>query len=181
MKKTEIISLLNEKHQILFSWLDANGEQYWDFGLPGKWNSGQIVLHLIQSEHALNRGLKMPKFFLRYRFGRPNRVVRNYKEIVKKYQQKLLTIDKDLKSPFSQKMNITTGEHGAYIKMLKDEHKRMISNIEKRWNDKKLSAYLLPHPLLGRMHIAEILLWTAYHTEHHYLQLKNRSEQSSQV
>ena len=173
--------MLNEKHQILFNWLDAHGKQYWDFGLPSKWNTGQIVLHLIQSEHALNRGLKIPKLFLRYKFGLPNRSVRSYDTIVEKYHEKLQSIDKAAVSPFSKNMDITEGQHLAYIKMLKDEHQRLIRSIEKKWSDKSLSAYLLPHPLLGRMHIAEILLWTAYHTEHHYLQLKKRSELSSQL
>ena len=35
-----------------------------------------------------------------------------------------------------------------------------------------LDTYLLPHPLLGKMTIREISLWTAYHTEHHYKILK---------
>ena len=38
--------------------------------------------------------------------------------------------------------------------------------------DKNLDTLLLPHPLMGKMAIREIIMWTAYHTEHHTNTLK---------
>ena len=177
MNKEEIIELINEKHSNLFEWLDVHADKYWDYGLVGKWNTGQIILHLIQSEHPLNRALRIPKLFLKYKFGRPNRSVRSYDEIVKRYQEKLKNVDDSVVSPFSKSMDLTQGNSRQYISMLKDEHQRLIKAVDKKWSDSTLSNYLIPHPLMGRMHVSEMLMWTAYHTEHHFLQIKERAEQ----
>lgn len=36
-----------------------------------------------------------------------------------------------------------------------------------KWSDKALDSYLLPHPLLGKMTVREILFFTLYHNLHH--------------
>jgi len=36
-----------------------------------------------------------------------------------------------------------------------------------KWSDKALDNYLLPHPLLGKMTVREILFFTLYHNLHH--------------
>ena len=58
-----------------------------------------------------------------------------------------------------------------YISKLKNEQTTLSIKFQK-WKEKDLDIYLLPHPLLGKMTIREIVLWTAYHTEHHYKILK---------
>ena len=49
--------------------------------------------------------------------------------------------------------------------------KKLVSTIGK-WSDSDLDKYLLPHPLLGKMTIRELLLWTTYHNYHHLNNLK---------
>ena len=36
-----------------------------------------------------------------------------------------------------------------------------------QWKDKNLDNLILPHPLMGKMPVREIVMWTAHHTEHH--------------
>ena len=36
-----------------------------------------------------------------------------------------------------------------------------------KWKDTDLDTLILPHPLLGKMPIREIVMWTAHHTAHH--------------
>ena len=122
MKKEEIVNLLNAKHDILFDWLDAHGGKYWNYGLPGKWNTGQIILHLIQTANAINKGLRTPKFLLRYQFGKPNRIPKTYDQIVTNYKNKLIKAGDKAISPYSKDMTLTEDKPGPYIKMLKDEH-----------------------------------------------------------
>ncbi len=180
MQKSEIIQLINAKHDILFEWLDAHGDKYWNYNLPGKWTTGQIILHLIQSERPLNKALRMPKFLLKYKFGKPNRPARKYDEVVNKYKSKL-DLAGEVVSPFSSKMVNTDGKMDSYVKMLKDEHQRLMSVLDRKWSDETLIKCLVPHPLMGKMHIKEIMMWTAFHTEHHYLQIKERAEASKLV
>lgn len=42
----------------------------------------------------------------------------------------------------------------------------------KRLKDKHLDTLIVPHPLMGKMTLREIIMWTAHHTEHHYKILK---------
>ena len=42
----------------------------------------------------------------------------------------------------------------------------------KRLKDKHLDKLLIPHPLMGKMTLREIIMWTAYHTDHHNQILK---------
>ena len=35
------------------------------------------------------------------------------------------------------------------------------------WSEKDLDKYKLPHPLLGKLTVREMLFFTIYHNEHH--------------
>lgn len=167
MTKSEAIDALNEKHQILYDWLETHPKENWVKGPEGKWNTGEHIVHLIQSQNALNNALKLPKFFLKYKFGTNNRDNRSYTEVVKRYHEKLAANPGGV-SPLSKNMpNITLESKSSYISQLDSQKKNLIKKF-KKWKDKDLDSYLIPHPAMGRMTVREIVIWTAYHTEHHY-------------
>lgn len=171
MKKAEVIEVLNEKHQVLYEWLDTHPVEKWVEGPQGKWNTGEHIVHLIQTANAINKALWLPKFFLKYKFGVNNRANRTYEEIIKKYQDKLAK-NPGVVAPISRNMpSISTANKTTYISNLEKEKLKLIK-LFKKWKEHDLDTYLLPHPLLGRMTIRELILWTAYHVEHHYKILK---------
>lgn len=54
-----------------------------------------------------------------------------------------------------------------------------LSKFEQRinkWSDKNLDMVLLPHPLLGKMMVRELLFFTHFHTEHHLKSLIKKAE-----
>ncbi len=172
MTKTEVIEILIQKHQILYEWLESHPNENWVKGPEGKWNTGEHVIHLIQSENALNKALWLPKFYLKYKFGTNNRDNRTYNQIVRKYQEKLAD-NPGVVANISKKMpTIKLTNKISYITKLEKEKMKLI-NIFQKWTECDLDTFLLPHPLLGRMTIREIVIWTAYHTEHHYKILKS--------
>lgn len=171
MTKKAVIDSLNQKHLVLYDWLKNHPKQNWVKGPQDKWTTGEHIVHLIQSEHALNKALRLPKFFLKYKFGTNNRDNRSYNEIVKKYQDKLAS-NPGVVANISKKMPLMKpSDKTAYISNLEKEKVKLIKKFQK-WSESDLDTYLLPHPLLGRMTIKEIVIWTAYHTEHHYTILK---------
>lgn len=171
MTKAAIIDDLEQKHQTLFEWLDNQPNKNWVKGPQDKWNTGEHIVHLIQSENALNKALWLPKFFLKYKFGTNNRANRTYPQIVQKYQGKLAD-NPGVVANISRNMpKMTLTNKTTYISKLEKEKRKLIKQFQK-WSEQDLDTYLLPHPLLGRMTVREIVLWTAYHTEHHYLILK---------
>lgn len=166
MIKTEISNLIKEKHNTLFHFLEEQDDSKWKKGPEGKWTTGQQVLHLIQSAQFLNKALGMPKFLLRYKFGKSNRSPRAYEAIIKRYNERLASVQSGTFGP-SQNMRIPTlSEKDNLISGLKQEHEKLQKHI-KKWSDTKLDTLLLPHPLMGRMPVREIIMWSAYHVEHH--------------
>ena len=51
---------------------------------------------------------------------------------------------------------------------------KLIAKIEKQ-TESDLDKYILPHPLLGKVTLREMLYFTIHHNEHHLELLRNRS------
>ena len=171
MHKDQIAELLESKHKELFSLLEPLDQDQWESGPEGKWTVGQVALHLLQSIKPLNDAMSMPKFILRYKFGKANREVRDYETVINSYNEKLANAQGGV-SPFSQNMKAVTFKDKDYIlNRLQMENKKLQYKTQK-WKDKSLDNYILPHPLMGKMPVRELAFWTAYHVEHHTKQLK---------
>ena len=166
MENKEIQSLIQDKHAALMAWVNTQDIAKWTTGPAGKWTSGQHVLHIVQSIKALNKAFRYPKFLLKYKFGTSNRETRDFDVVVKRYQERLKAA-RNAVSPFSRNMPIPTNEEKtALLQTLDLETKKLIRKLSK-WKEHDLDTYILPHPLMGRMPVREITMWTAYHAEHH--------------
>lgn len=173
MHKKEIADLLDSKHQMLLNWLQHQPIENWEKGPVDKWTTGQHILHLINSLQLLNNALSYPKFILKYKFGTCNRATRSYEEVVKNYQEKLekhqekaKEFNKNLKSP-------TLQEKERLLTRFQIQHKKLQYKTL-RIKDKTLDTLVLPHPLMGKMTLREIIMWTIYHTEHHFKTLQKQ-------
>ena len=173
MTKEDIVLLLEDKHHILFNWLASHDDKRWEMGPEGKWTTGQQALHLLQSIKPLNNAMSMPKFLLKFKFGKANRGIRDFDAIVKRYQERLIEAEgKTFKG--SQNMKAPKLKDKAFIlNRLEVENKKLQYKTQK-WKDKDLDNYILPHPLMGKMPVREIVMWTAYHVEHHTKQLQQK-------
>jgi hypothetical protein len=166
MIKKELIDITEEKFQDLFDFLETHDSEKWNQGPEGKWKAGQHVMHLLQSAKPLNRVLGLPKFILRYKFGKPNRGPRTYDVVEEKYKTKLAAAGVVI-SPFSKNMPDTPpGSKAEIINKLKKEKEILLKKI-KRVSEQNLDKYLIPHPLLGRMLMREMIMWNAIHVNHH--------------
>lgn len=166
MDKEAIADLLEEKHQILFDWLKNEPINNWEKGPDDKWTVGQQILHLVNSLQLLNKALSYPRFFLKYKFGLCNREPRNYKTIVDKYEQKLLQNTARAKA-FNQKLKKPLlKDRERLITKLQIQSKKLQYKV-KKISDVNLDTLVIPHPLMGKMTLREIIMWTAHHTEHH--------------
>ncbi|WP_111684230.1 DinB family protein [Winogradskyella tangerina] len=173
MDKEAIAELIDEKHTQLIDWLRQQSEESWTEGPVGKWTTGQHALHLLQSIKPLNFALSMPKFFLKYKFGKANRPVRAYDAIVKRYEERL---EQAQGATFrgSQNMKIPPVSEKNYILNRLQTESKKLQFKTKKMSDKHLDNLILPHPLMGKMPIREIIMWTAHHVEHHSETLKTK-------
>lgn len=166
MDKEAIADLIDAKHSELISWLEQQPSDHWTQGPKGKWTQGQQALHLLQSIKPLNDALSLPKYVLRFKFGKANRPVRDYDAIVKRYQERL----EDAKGKTfkgSQNMKVPTIADKKYILNRLQTESKKLQYKTKKISDKNLDTVILPHPLMGKMPVREIIMWTAHHVEHH--------------
>ncbi|MFP4846290.1 DinB family protein [Winogradskyella sp. PE311] len=173
MDKKVIANLIDEKHTNLITWLVEQPAESWELGPENKWTTGQQALHLLQSIKPLNNALSLPKFILRYKFGKANRPVRSYNAIIERYQERL----KDVKGKTfkgSQNMKVPTLKEKEYILNRLQTESKKLQFKTKKISDKNLDTLILPHPLMGKMPIREIIMWTAHHVEHHTETLINK-------
>lgn len=162
--KTEIIQEIDQRFDHLFQWLDQQAPERFTQGPEGKWTTGQHITHLIKSTKPLNQALRLPKFQLKAMFGKPNRPVRTYDEVVNRYLERLAQVEAPT-ADFVEKESKAT-DKAALIAEL-DKEKEKLKKAIAKWDEEKLDKFLLPHPLLGKMIIREVLFFTIYHTEHH--------------
>ncbi|MFK8060172.1 MAG: DinB family protein [Polaribacter sp.] len=166
MEKDAIADLIEEKHKVLFDWLKSQPEDNWEKGPDNKWTVSQQILHLVNSLQLLNNALSYPRFFLKYKFGVCNRASRNYATVAKKYQQKLIE-NQDRARIFNQKLKKPLQkDRDRLITKLQIQQKKLQYKL-KKISDVNLDTLVIPHPLMGKMTIREIIMWTAHHTEHH--------------
>ncbi len=171
MEKENIADLLEEKHGELIDWLKNQSNESWDQGPEGKWTTGQHALHLLQSLKPLNTALSVPKFILKYKYGKSNRDVRSYDAVAKRYDERLKQA-KGKTYRGSQNIKVPTLKDKNYILNRIQVEQKKLQHKTRKLKDDHLDNLILPHPLMGKMPLREIIMWTAYHVEHHTEKLK---------
>jgi len=166
MNKSDIMHALEKEHQKLFEWLDRHPDEAWEKGPKEKWTTGQHILHLVNAITKLNQAMSFPKFILKSKFGVSNRPLRSYQAVVERYQEKLTQYQDNAKA-YNTGMKIPSlKEKKQLLQRLTVQNKKLQYKTNK-WKDVHLDSLILPHPLLGKMPIREVIMWTAHHTAHH--------------
>ncbi|MES2520171.1 MAG: DinB family protein [Bacteroidota bacterium] len=163
MTKQEIIQKLSEGFSIVETTI--NNTDIFYQRKDEKWSVAQNVKHLILSVKPLNLAFTLPNFALLF-FGKLNRNPRNYEEIVAKYHQKLAEGGVST-GQFSPKEGIVNQDKDALIKEFQTINTIFLRKVEE-FSEEDLDKYLLPHPLLGKLTLREMLYFTIYHTLHHH-------------
>ena len=170
---SEINNLLGKNFEEIHNWVMEEGSEKWTYTpSPNRWSVGQHIFHLRQANNALLKGLKIPNIIKRYQFGKRNRASRNYDVVVQNYNNKLSKIPPGTVAPISKSM--PQPKDILREKCLKDLYilTEKIKKKSTKLSDNTLDNLLLPHPLMGKMTIRELLMWNAYHTQHHLSVLK---------
>ncbi len=133
--------------------------------MPGKWTAGQHLEHLCRSVRPLSLGLKLPKFMPKLLFGKANRPSKTYEGLVNKYLNK---IEQGAKAsgPYLPPKQVPISRRSALCRRLQklvDTLTQVLSN----YNEHDLDHLILPHPILGKVTVREMMYFTIYHARHH--------------
>jgi hypothetical protein len=169
MDKRDLIGLLQNNHRAFIRDLSNYSDQEFCFAPEGKWSAALQLDHLIKSVAPVNMAMALPHFLLQWLFGVSNRPSRTYEELVEKYHRKLGEGGK-ASGRFIPKA-IRADQKNRLLRKLERLVNRLCRHTEKL-DEKSLDTYLLPHPLLGKLTLREMLYFTAYHAEHHQMLVK---------
>lgn len=161
--KTEIIQHINEAFDQVASFIKSITSAQFMQAPEGKWPAGQHLEHLIRSTQPINALLLGDIAHIKV-FGQPERTTWNYDELVTNYQKHLADGAK-ARGQFVPS-EVTPYQKAELIESFIDAKEQLIKAVE-QWEDDQLDNYCIPHPLLGKLSVREMLFFTIYHTRHH--------------
>ena len=167
--KTELIAELKDSNQRVTKWFTEIPAEDFFLRQGEVWSASDNVDHLIKSHKPIAKALKLPKFTLQAMFGKPERESRPYEEICQIYRDE---IAKGAKAIGRYLQNQESPAEGAELKkreLLNQFSKASaeLVSIAEKWDENELDSYLLPHPLIGKLTIREMLFFTIYHNLRH--------------
>ena len=167
MNKPTIADALRQRYAGFFALMESLDSEKFVQSRNGKWSPGQQLDHIFRAVQPVRYAFLLPGFMLRLFFGKVNRPGRSYEELVNRYKEKLArggrATGRFVPSavPFAKRTSL--------IAKTKSEVESLIRNMN-RYSESDLDNYLLPHPLLGKLTLREMLYFTIYHVEHHEFQ-----------
>lgn len=165
MNKIDIQQQLTERHRAFTADILSLSPSDFLFAPPDKWTAGQQLEHIYRSVAPVKWAFILPKMLLRLLFGKANRPSSDYETLVSKYQRKLATGGK-APTAFVPK-SVTVAQKDKWNRKLSRVIQSLNRNVE-RYSESELDLYILPHPLLGKLTLREMLYFTIYHVEHHH-------------
>ncbi len=143
------------------------------------WSPAENLQHLIKSVQPISLAMKLPKFILAVLFGRSTRVSRRFANITALYRDEL---QKGATASWffhpsrsiANEANTETYRHQLLQKWEK-AGSDLFAQLQK-WSEQDLDRYRLPHPILGKLSVREMLLFTIYHNTHHIMSVKRHLE-----
>ena len=150
------------------------------------WSPEGHLRHLVKCVRPMARALSLPKASLLLRFG-PNLrragfggASRSFEEVRDRYRA-LLAQGADA-GPFSPSERSYEGTPKERREEVLGRWRKVSAALERamaRWGERALDRLRLPHPLLGKLTVREILLWTLYHNHHHVCRVRERIASAS--
>ena len=142
-----------------------------EFAAPqgGKWSPADHVRHLAKSTFPLVPALGLPKFLLGLRFGRSPAQSRPFAALRDAYRTRL-TETGATAGRFAPSPRPAPADSAAWQSEVLASWRGAVTGLVGRmpgWSEAALDRYRLPHPLLGKLTVREMLFFTLYHNAHH--------------
>jgi len=133
------------------------------------WSPCDNVRHLTRSVSPVAQALRIPRLVLGALFGRPARPPRSYEAVEAAYQKVLAEGGKASGRFVPQPLALPSDPAAVRRKVVQNleaANAALVTRI-RSWPETSLDRYQLPHPLLGRLTVREMLFFTLYHGLHH--------------
>jgi uncharacterized damage-inducible protein DinB len=125
--------------------------------------------HLIKAHKPIAKALKFPKITLHAMFGKPEKSSMAYEELCQIYRDEIAKGAK-ASGRFLPAQENPAERAKEKKKELLDQWSRVsaeLVSVAEKWDEGDLEQYQLPHPILGKLTIREMLYFTIYHNLRH--------------
>jgi len=178
-KKSEIIESLQASFENVKTCILSTPDEIFYQKNNEKWSVAENLGHLIQSTKPVASVLKKNKLFL-LGFGVSFNGSEKFETLKSNY---LLKLSQGLAPANGGGFVVKNIESISKEKFLKDWDligSKFPSRIE-MWSENSLDRFKLPHPLLGKLTVREMLFFTIFHNEHHLRTMKQLNEKFQKV
>jgi hypothetical protein len=152
-------------------------------GVGAAWTAAEHLVHLVTVTRTVAKGLTLPPWLLRLRFGKARAPSRSYEALRDDYRA-LLEAGGKASGIFIPPRSSPEPEPGRASAAPEYEMpelltKWMRANIRIRealapWTEQNLDRLSMPHPILGRLTVREMVMFTIYHNHHHIAAVQRR-------
>ncbi len=160
-------------------WASLPEERFFTPLGPG-WSPADTVRHLTKSIRPVALALRLPPLVLRGLFGRSTAPSRDYASVRAAYRQVLAAGGQAGRFAPAPLPPVTAPV--ATRARLMARHEAAVDALARavvRWPERELDRCRLPHPLMGKLNVREMLWFTLYHTVHHVAIVERRLAASS--
>ena len=155
---------MKTNHAAFINCIQSLNEKEFNTAPAGKWYAGQTLDHIRRAVSTLSLGMMLPRFVFALLFGKSKRSSVDYDAVVARYQGILAAGAKAHGRYLPNKISFATQQKPeAKLQQAVD---RICRSLE-TYSEEQLDEYILPHPLLGRITIREMMYFTMYHAMHH--------------
>lgn len=168
MNKPELLATLKESNQRVINWFaEISAEQFFQRE-DEVWSASDNLDHLIKSHKPIAKALKLPRLALQGMFGSANQPSRSYEAICQVYKDTLAAggVASGRFLPEQQSPDSPETLKKDLLNQFSKASAELVSATE-TWDEDDLDRYLLPHPLIGKLTIREMLYFTIYHNLRH--------------
>lgn len=167
MNRAEISNRLIHGHQSFIDFISSLSDDELMVSHNGKWSPVQQLEHIYLCLRPIRLAVTLPKFIPAILFGKSKEGSRSYDCLVEAYQIKLKNGGKSpsIYKPQKSLSNIDKKKMDL-IHLVNSVCNRLVY-----YKENELDTILLPHPLLGKITIRELLYFAIYHVGHHKKQI----------
>lgn len=148
--------------------------------IGSEWSAAENLDHLNKSVSLLVRALRVPRAVARIAFGAAKAQSRRYDDIVEAYTASLkqggAASGRVLPVVNSQVEDLPAAQR-SLINEWQLTCDRVLALIH-GWSETELDHHQLPHPLIGKLTVREMLFFTLYHNSHHTKQARDMLAQA---
>jgi len=139
----------------------------------GKWSAGTQLAHLTMGMRPVRLAMNLPAFVPQLLFGRPKRPSNPAQWVIDTYREALA---RGGKAPDAYEPKpVPATRQQQTVAEYRREADRFLRAVD-RQGEASLDTRQLPHPLIGKITLREMLCFCVYHTRHHIDSMRTVAE-----